>query len=734
MAETLISPGVFLTENDMSQITQGPIAAGAALLGPTVTGPVNIPTQVTSYSQYKAIFGAAFVSGGTAQEYLTSMAALNYFEQGGDSLLVTRVVSGTYTAATASVPCNISSVAATYAVGRIPIADISGSNVTGSGTPITFVDTAGVYTYLMPAQFGWSYTYYSDTVRYGYFSPNSGNSYTVQQWSGSLISFINSNVSSPSLPITASSDGTGIQISGSSAGVAGGIRVYTGLYFGQATGSGGTAAGVLKATLSTPTAGVNSSAFDLETLSFGVTMNNATGSATNGLLPSGSSSNIRWEVVASDSGSGQFSIIVRRGDDYENSKTVLESWTNLSLDPNQPNYISYIIGDQTQTVQTDEFGNSYLQYSGSYANKSKYIRVKSVNRPTPNYFDTAGNVNNAYTASLPLLGSGSTNGGFGGADGAIWGCFGKASLNLYESIPNTTSTVVTSATNIQGVFPTSYNIAISLLSNQDAYDFNVIYAPGLTMVNATSTVNSLVSLAQTRGDNIAVVDTVGYGQSMTAAKTQAQSYDNSYAATYWPWVQLRSRETGKLNFVPPSTLIPAIYEYNDKVSAEWFAPAGLNRGGLSTVLQPERRLSVNDRNYLYSGKVNPIATFPGVGTVVYGQKTLQDKPSALDRVNVRRLLISLKRYIKQVSNNLVFEPNTQITRNKFLNQVNPYLEFVQQKQGLYAFQVVMDETNNTPDVIDRNQLVGSIYLQPTRTAEFIQLDFNILPTGASFGA
>ena len=730
MAETLISPGVFLTENDMSQITQGPIAAGAALLGPTVTGPVNIPTQVTSYSQYKAIFGAAFVSGGTSQEYLTSMAALNYFEQGGDSLLVTRVVSGTYTAATASVACNVNAVAGTYAVGRIAANTLTGS-ITASGTPITFVDTNNVYTYLLPAAFGFNYTSYSDTTRFGYFSPNSGNSYTVDQYTGSLISFINNYVSGPSLPITASSDGTGIQISGSSVGVAGGLRVWAGLNYGAPTSSLG---GSLKVTLSTPTAPVNSSAFDLETLSFGTAMNNATGSATNGLLPSGSSSNIRWEVVASDSGSGQFSIIIRRGDDYENSKTVLESWTNLSLDPNQPNYISYIIGDQTQTVTTDEFGNSYLQLSGSYANKSKYVRVKSVNRPTPNYFNTSGTVNSSYTSSLPILGSGSLHGGFGGAQGDIWGCYGLASLNLYESIPNTTSTAVTPSTNIQGIFPTSYNIAISLLSNQDAYDFNVVYAPGLTMQNASSTINSLVTLAQTRGDNIAVVDTVGYGQSMTQAKTQAQSYDNSYAATYWPWVQLRSRETGKLNFVPPSTLIPAIYEYNDKVSAEWFAPAGLNRGGLSTVLQPERRLSVNDRNFLYAGKVNPIATFPGVGTVVYGQKTLQAKASALDRVNVRRLLISLKRYIKQISNNLVFEPNTQITRNKFLNQVNPYLEFVQQKQGLYAFQVVMDETNNTPDVIDRNQLVGSIYLQPTRTAEFIQLDFNILPTGASFGA
>jgi len=732
MAETLISPGVFLNENDLSQITQGPITAGAALLGPTVTGPVNIPTYVTSYSQYKAVFGAAFVSGGTSYEYLTSMAALNYFEQGGDSLLVTRVVSGSYTAASASVPCNIASVAGTFANAKIPIADITGSFVTASGMPITFINNS-IYTYLMPAAFGFNYTYYTDTVRYGYFSPNAGNSYTANQWSGSLISFINTYVASANLPITASSDGTNIIISGSSTGVGGGIKIYTGLSFGQATGSAGSTV-VLKATLSTPTQPVNASVFDLETLSYGNVMNNATGSATIGLLPSGSSSNIRYEVVATDSGSGQFSLIIRRGDDYENSKTVLESWTNLSLDPNQPNYIAYIIGDQTQTILTDEFGNSYLQLSGSYANKSKYVRVKSVNRPTPNYFDTSGNINNAYTASMPLLGSGSVNGGFDGAQGAIWGCYGLAPMNLFEAIPNTTSTVSVSSTNIQGIFPTSYNVGISLLSNQDMYDFNVIYAPGLTMVNATSAVNSLVSLAQTRGDNIAVVDTVGYGQSMTQAKTQAQSYDNSYAATYWPWVQLRSRETGKLNFVPPSTLIPAVYEYNDKISAEWFAPAGLNRGGLSTVLQPERRLSVNDRNFLYAGKVNPIATFPGVGTVVYGQKTLQDKPSALDRVNVRRLLISLKRYIKQIANQLVFEPNTTITRNKFLNQVNPYLEFVQQKQGLYAFQVVMDETNNTPDVIDRNQLVGSIYLQPTRTAEFIQLDFNILPTGASFGS
>jgi phage tail sheath protein FI len=588
MAETLISPGVFLQENDLSQITQGPVAAGAALVGPTVTGPVNIPTLVTTYSQYKSVYGAAFVSGGASYEYLTSMAALNYFEQGGQSLLVTRVASGSYTPATASI-----------------------NNINGN----------------------------------------------------------------PALV--------------------------------------------------------------LETLSAGIVMNNNDASyltsASNGALVSGSSANIRWEVTSNDTGSGLFNIIIRRGDDYQNSKTVLETWNGLSLDPNQSNYVAYVIGDQAYTVATDDLGNNYLQTTGSYQNKSRYVRVKTVNTPTPSYLNQYGQAQLQYTGSIPAVGSGSYNGSFGAATGAIFGSFGKEPVNFFENTPNVPSTIGTANSNIQGVFASDYNTAINLLANKDAYKFNIVYAPGLTAVNASSQVNSLINNAQTRGDNIAVIDMVGYGQSIPTAINQVNGFDSSYAATYWPWVQLRSRETGKVNFVPASTIVPAAYEYNDKVAAEWWAPAGLNRGGLSTVLQPERRLTSSDRDRLYQASINPIATFPGVGTVIYGQKTLQNKASALDRVNVRRLLIALKSYIGQIGENLVFEPNTQVTRNKFINQVNPYLESVQQRQGLYAFQVVMDDTNNTPDVVDRNQLVGTIYLQPTKTAEFIQLDFNILPTGATFG-
>ena len=250
---------------------------------------------------------------------------------------------------------------------------------------------------------------------------------------------------------------------------------------------------------------------------------------------------------------------------------------------------------------------------------------------------------------------------------------------------------------------------------------------------AVSEVTSVINTCANRGDALAIVDVAFYNANIGTVVSNASTYDNSYAATYWPWVQTVDPDTGKAVFVPASTMIPGVYAYTDKVSEPWFAPAGINRGGLSTVIQAERRLSQSDRDTLYNANINPIATFPGTGVVVYGQKTLQKKASALDRVNVRRLLISLKSYISQVSLNLVFEQNSAATRNNFLAQVNPYLQSVQQRQGLYAFKVVMDDSNNTADVVDRNQLVGQIYLQPTKTAEFVLLDFNILPTGVTFG-
>ena len=242
----------------------------------------------------------------------------------------------------------------------------------------------------------------------------------------------------------------------------------------------------------------------------------------------------------------------------------------------------------------------------------------------------------------------------------------------------------------------------------------------------------MIDSSQQRGDSLAIVDLRDWGSTISQATNGAAGIDSSYAATYWPWVQTIDPDLGSQVWVPASTMMAGVYAFNDKAGEAWFAPAGLNRGGMSTVLRAERALTNGNRDTLYQANINPIATFPNTGVVVFGQKTMQKKPSSLDRVNVRRLLIALKNFISQIGDQLVFEQNSTATRNNFLAQVNPYLASVQQRQGLYAFKVVMDESNNTPDVIDRNQLIGQIYIQPTRTAEFIYLNFNVQPTGASF--
>ena len=280
---------------------------------------------------------------------------------------------------------------------------------------------------------------------------------------------------------------------------------------------------------------------------------------------------------------------------------------------------------------------------------------------------------------------------------------------------------------------TDFNSFILLFarSNPSSIFFSAKALANKPVKNA-SIVGELANMVQTRGDAIAIVDPSVYAGSVAGAIQDGTSLDNSYAAAYWPWVQVRVPSTGKLHFVPASTIMPGVYAFSDRATAEWFAPAGFNRGGLGMALQAERKLSPTDRDNLYLANVNPIASFPGRGPVAYGQKTLQKNRTALDRVNVRRLLIELKRTIGSIANNLVFEQNTATTRNRFLSQVNPYMESIQQRQGLYAYKVVMDDTNNTADVIDRNELIGQVYVQPTKTAEFIILDFKVTPTGASF--
>ena len=499
-----------------------------------------------------------------------------------------------------------------------------------------------------------------------------------------------------------------------------------------------------------------------------------TTSVTNDHLLSGSyggrSNNFRWEVAARNLQKGTFTLLIRQGDDTSKRKVILESHPNLSLDPGSADYILKRVGN-TSTELAAEDGVAFLKPVGEYPNQSAYVRVSNLpeHRKTENYLNAIGEVTAQYCdgaadggtvtdAFIPPLGSGSLGGAFGfGTDiagkagGEYSGSAQTAGSNgnqnqnhpfaFYEDI---------SATNSQGIDMTSagtlpdgasvssaggYATALSLLSNKDEYNFNLLFLPGVIdqlHSNHSSVIGQAIDLCETRGDCFLVYDNTALTNTVAQAKTKTEARNSSYAATYYPHVQIQDATSGTFRFVPPSVVIAGVYHFNDVVGQPWFAPAGLNRGGIDSAVQAYRKLTQKNRDDLYDSNSNPIATFPGQGVTVFGQKTTQKKASALDRINVRRLLINIKSFISRSSRLLVFEQNTTDLRDQFLNTVNPFLEQVQANSGINAFRVVMDDTNNTPETIDRNQLIGQIFVQPTRTAEFIILDFVVQPTGAAF--
>jgi len=278
----------------------------------------------------------------------------------------------------------------------------------------------------------------------------------------------------------------------------------------------------------------------------------------------------------------------------------------------------------------------------------------------------------------------------------------------------------------------AYNKAFTLLENTDFYDINMLITPGIIDSLHSSVTTKARNLVEARQDTFYVMDTNALTDSISTVESQVTTLDNNYTAAYWPWLKVRNPDGNIPQWVPPSVIVPGALAFNDAVAAPWYAPAGLNRGALTSVENTYITLKQKQRDTLYEARVNPIANFPNDGICIWGQKTLQARPSALDRVNVRRLLITVKKFIASSTKFLVFEQNTAATRNAFLSIVNPYLEQVKRDQGLSAFRVVMDSTNNTPETIDQNILYGQLFLQPTRTAEFIILDFNIQATGASF--
>jgi hypothetical protein len=744
MAEKIVSPGVFTKENDLSFLQQGVADIGAAFIGPFKEGPL-VPTIVNSQAEFETLFGVV------DDTYYTPLAVQSYLREAGTATICRVAGVDGYTE-TAPILLTATSGAVSASLGILfntstaANAGFAGTIVSGSSINGDFL-LSGSNAGLLSASLDSSDTNDIEAV-FGTSPLGSKKPYVYGFFKNTSMAF-NANTSTTASVLDNQDFGFDAQ------------EALTPMIKSQEI------------------SGERYDLFQIETLGAG---NRANTKIKIGIT------NIKAAGSVNGTDYGTFTLVVRDFTDTNKKKVVLETFSNINLDPNSPNYISRVIGDRKREIDAD----GKITESGDWVNNSKYIRIANLNENAPvqavpfghSAYKLPISASSAVGALVPAVTfvSSSTT-VYGGIDldnntdnsiylkpiptgagigsNSVFGLDSAATNGTALAVGSTSAQFVVAfqegfdgmspatpiykgelinAGNSQGFDLTNstssgsvaYGKHIAALSNADEFDINMVVTPGVIRRLHSSVVTSVLDMVEQRNDCFYIMDSTSINDSVTQVTTESGAIDSNMVATYYPWVKTIDVNTNKLIAVPPSVLLPGVFAANDRVAAEWFAPAGLNRGGLVGAVSVLNRLTQTEKDTLYEGKVNPIVQFPGQGIVVFGQKTLQDRPSALDRINVRRLLLTVRKYIASTSRYLVFEQNTAETRNRFLNIVNPYLESIQQRQGLYAFRVVMDETNNTPDVVDRNIMKGAIFLQPTKTAEFIQIDFNILPTGAAF--
>ena len=776
MAEKIVSPGVFTRENDLSFLSQGVGEIGAAVIGPFHKGPAFVPTIVNTQSEFEQIFGTPDGS------YYTGYTVQNYLREAGTVTIVRVGHQGGYTQTAPVAIVSVDDASNSQVVGtlfetHLGSGTLAGSSlvasVSASAFAITLVGEAGISASINPADgndigdvFGINPRGTKDGYVYNYFEKASSDAVASGQTQVSLITLadqaLTSNMQHSSTPWIQSQLVSGERHRLFKLHTIGDGTVYNKEY---------------KISIFNVKAAGSSNATDYSTFSLMIRGYKDTDKRKsvletyNNLNLDPASPNYIKKVI------GDRNLVIdangkqtENGDYPNRSKFVRVECVAEGAHPivagpfgHDKYYNPIFVGNVGAHGLGESIIPSVLFSTGSDANTSsknvsfsgidlETAQVKIDNNnylsPIPTSATQGGNTVFAFDGTVSVVGgtkafgfelTGSLSsdmnkrqfsvgfqGGFDGIDPTI-------SIDLGASISSGNSQGFNLSTST-AVGSVAYVKAIAAVSNPDDFDINLVSVPGIVRRHHSYVFDKVVDMCEAREDAFFIGDSVGAGDSISQAIEQGAAVDSNYVGTYYPWVKTIDSRTNKLISVPPSVLMPGIYASNDAVAAEWFAPAGLNRGGIVGAISVLNRLTHAERDELYEGKINPIAQFPGEGIVAFGQKTLQDKASALDRINVRRLMIKVKKYIASTSRYLVFEQNTSTTRGKFLNTVNPYLEGIQQRQGLYAFRVVMDESNNTPDVIDRNILAGQIFLQPTKTAEFIVLDFNILPTGASFTA
>ena len=751
-----ISPGIETREQDFSFIAPQAQGTSRALVGPTAKGPVGTPTLVSSYSDYVRTFGDVWYSGDNdvPNEYFTSYSARDFFNRGGTNLLVSRVTNDRFTAASVNgiklekgkqppfavtnafvkdnqirivfnqnlVDNNYNNsgshdswtAPASYTITKadgsvIPDASfatessqISRNTIildfddgtlstdgeivkivfTGSATEVdrirgtqdkTEINATNTFGIDTEALSGKNVPYIEnvdfikvkggeeggDLVRFHFTTPIlEGTGFDTNQFSikhndrntltltGRGQTVVYGNIVAIDTTANNLDENTTFEIaySGSNLESTGGVAIP-------------------------PFGTLGPTTFGIATLGVGESNNNQNKNNRN-------ANNVKIELTIANRSRGTFNIDVRRGDDDPKAKVVLESFTNLNLDPNSSDYIAARIGDPPDFPDQN---SNYIKVTGSNLN------IKSL-------------VEGTYL--------------FGGASGS-------------------NATLTDDNGELTDGFEESYEAVFKKLENRESYDIDLITVPGLNQRRHDDLISQVISLAETRGDCLAIIDIEdpNSDRGVNEVNSEAEGLNSSYAAAYYPNVRLRS-VTGRAFYCPPSVVIPGLIANSDLLSFSWFAPSGNTRGQLPSVIEAQRVLTKADRDILYENNINSFRSQPGVGVVVWGQKTLQQADSLLDKINVRRLLITVKRFVEGVAQDLVFEQNSAITRQNFLNIVNPFFDRLVSDRALEGLPIItVDESINTPDVVARNEFRGRIQLTPIGAIEFIIFDFAVTNSG-----
>lgn len=765
MAQKFVSPGVFTTELDQSFLAQGVGAIGAVLIGATQKGPAFKPTIVHSYQEFVDRFG-----GLTLKSQLP-YAAKNYLKNAG-TLTVVRVLGDSNSTGVGNGSPQLTAVklvatgsGGAYATASMGVIFYTGTFVMASssvgytfsssvGTVLTASNTYGAGNF-------WTKVLNTDPTKLatkGHFL------YAVDGWN--LNGGYNANALVTSTIAASCSFAADYQQART--------NVVRSQFFGNTTYD----------------------LFEIHTL--------ADGDASNNELKV-SIQNIKPSVNTTVTNYGTFDVAVRLFNDTDQKPQVVETFTQCTMDPDSQFYVARVIGDKYETWNNLKQKN---ETTGTFANKSKYIRLKMSDPVgTPQEAVPFGFAPYAYfTGALSDVSGGSipfvlnqTN-AQGNLDTSVYWGLDFSALYLADQLKYYPTQFGNGATGaefnlgrlksglFQGKTTWSYDATVSssyyqplaisssiqkftlalqdgfdgiditdsspfepssdsagdteaqviwlkkginVVSNPDQWDINLMGLPGITNYKVNDHGRQVCN---DRADALFIMDIPGASTTDTVSKVQNRTIDDNYGASYYPDVIYNDKENNRLVQVKPSVAVFGALAYNDRVGQPFFAPAGLNRGGLGQfdIVDVTDRLTYAERSELYENRINPIASFPVEGIVVFGQKTLQVRPSALDRINVRRLLIYAKKLIASAAKYLLFEPNNPNTWQRFLNTVNPILDKIRQDQGIERFKVVMDSTTNTPDLVDRNIMTGKIFLQPTRSAEFIDLAFIITSSGVSF--